>query len=80
MSEKLVTRRGIGAIQDNTCTDTAFVQKVLALNIDIRKLGQNGKPKSPDAMKDRIDEYFQLCQSYGLNPTVERFSSCCRLW
>ena len=22
-------------------------------------------------MKNRIDEYFQLCQSYGLNPTVE---------
>lgn len=22
-------------------------------------------------MQDRIDEYFQLCQSYGLNPTVE---------
>lgn len=41
MSEKLVTRRGIGAIHDNTVTDTAFVQKVLALNIDIRKLGQN---------------------------------------
>ena len=30
-----------GAIQNNTITDTAFVQKVLALNIDIRKLGQN---------------------------------------
>ena len=22
-------------------------------------------------MQDRIDDYFQLCQSYGLNPTVE---------
>ena len=41
MSEKLITRHGIGAIQDNTCTDTAFVQRVLALNIQIRKLGQN---------------------------------------
>lgn len=30
-----------------------------------------GKPKTPDDMKNRIDEYFQLCQSYGLNPTVE---------
>jgi hypothetical protein len=60
-----------GAIHDNTVTDTAFVQKVLALNIDIRKLGQNGKPKTQQEMQDRIDEYFQLCQSYGLNPTVE---------
>lgn len=79
MSEKLVTRRGIGAIHDNTVTDTAFVQKVLALNIDIRKLGQNGKPKTQQEMQDRIDDYFQLCQSYGLNPTVERSCSCCRL-
>lgn len=39
--KSVVTRRGIGAIQDNTVTDTAFVQKVLALNIEIRKLGQN---------------------------------------
>lgn len=69
--KSVVTRRGIGAIQDNTCTDTAFVQKVLALNIDIRKMGQQGKPKTQLAMQDRIDDYFQLCQSYGLNPTVE---------
>lgn len=69
--KSVVTRRGIGAIQDNTVTDTAFVQKVLALNIDIRKMGQQGKPKTQLAMQDRIDDYFQLCQSYGLNPTVE---------
>lgn len=69
--KSVVTRHGIGAIQDNTVTDTAFVQKVLALNIDIRKMGQQGKPKTQLAMQDRIDDYFQLCQSYGLNPTVE---------
>ena len=69
--KSVVTRRGIGAIQDNTCTDTAFVQKVLALNIDIRKMGQQGKPKTQVDMQDRINDYFQLCQSYGLNPTVE---------
>ena len=30
-----------------------------------------GKPKTQQEMQDRIDDYFQLCQSYGLNPTVE---------
>lgn len=71
MSDSVVTRKGIGALHDNTVTDTEFVRKVLALNIDIRKLGQRGKPKTQQEMQDRIDEYFQLCQNAGLNPTVE---------
>lgn len=71
MSKSVVTRKGIGAIQDNRIKDTEFVKLALALNIDIRKMGQRGKPKTQRDMEDRIDEYFQLCQSYGLNPTVE---------
>jgi len=34
-------------------------------------LDKIGKPKTQQEMQDRIDDYFQLCQSYGLNPTVE---------
>ena len=30
-----------------------------------------GKPKTQQEMQDRIDDYFQLCQTSGLNPTVE---------
>ena len=30
-----------------------------------------GKPKTQQEMQDRIDDYFQLCQTAGLNPTVE---------
>lgn len=79
MSKSVVTRKGIGNLHDNTVKDKEFVRLALALNIEIRKLGQNGKPKTPQEMQDRIDEYFQLCQSYGLNPTVERTRSRCRL-
>lgn len=62
--KSVVTRRNIGAIQDNTVKDIDFVKLVLQLNIEIRKLGQRGKPKTPQEMQDRIDEYFELCQSY----------------
>ena len=71
MEEKLITRRGIGAIQDNTCQDGEFVSRALDLNLKIRSLGLRGKPKTPQEMQDRITEYFSLCQEARLNPTVE---------
>lgn len=30
-----------------------------------------GKPKSVEELEDRIDNYFSLCQSFGLPATVE---------
>lgn len=71
LEEKLIKRRGIGAIQDNTCQDGEFVSRALALNLQIRQLGLRGKPKTPQEMEDRITEYFSLCQQAQLNPTVE---------
>jgi hypothetical protein len=71
MAEKLVTRRGIGAMQDNTCQDGEFVSRALHLNLQIRKLGSNGKPKTQQDMEDRITQYFELCEQAQLNPTVE---------
>lgn len=64
-------RRNIGAIQDNKIQDTEFASKVLQLNIDTMKLGKAGKPKTKEALEERIDEFFVLCQSYGLPATVE---------
>lgn len=71
LEEKLIKRRGIGAIQDNTCQDGEFVSRALSLNLKIRELGLRGKPKTRDEMQDRITEYFSLCQEAQLNPTVE---------
>lgn len=71
LEEKLIKRRGIGAIQDNTCQDGEFVSRALSLNLKIRELGLRGKPKTPQEMEDRITEYFTLCQQAQLNPTVE---------
>ena len=71
IQEKLIKRRGIGAIQDNTCQDGEFVSRALSLNLKIRELGLRGKPKTPQEMEDRITEYFSLCQQAQLNPTVE---------
>lgn len=71
LEEKLIKRRGIGAIQDNTCQDGEFVSRALSLNLKIRELGLRGKPKTPQEMEDRITEYFSLCQQAQLNPTVE---------
>lgn len=71
VQEKLIKRRGIGAIQDNTCQDGEFVSRALSLNLKIRELGLRGKPKTPQEMEDRITEYFTLCQQAQLNPTVE---------
>lgn len=71
LEEKLIKRRGIGAIQDNTCQDGEFVSRALSLNLKIRELGLRGKPKTPKEMEDRITEYFSLCQQAQLNPTVE---------
>lgn len=71
VQEKLIKRRGIGAIQDNTCQDGEFVSRALSLNLKIRELGLRGKPKTPQEMEDRITEYFSLCQQAQLNPTVE---------
>lgn len=71
MEEKLVTRRGIGAMQNNAIQDGEFVSKALRLNINIRNLGKAGKPKSVPEMEERIDQYFELCQNAQLNPTVE---------
>lgn len=68
---KSMGRRNIGAIQDNTCQDNEFVSRVLDLNLKIRALGIQGKPKTQEEMKERITEYFALCQEAGLNPTVE---------
>lgn len=71
LEEKLIKRRGIGAIQDNSCQDGEFVSRALSLNLKIRELGLRGKPQTQDEMKDRITEYFELCQQAQLNPTVE---------
>ena len=71
VEEKLIKRRGIGAIQDNSCSDGEFVSKALRLNINIRNLGKAGKPKTVQEMEDRIDQYFEVCQEAQLNPTVE---------
>ena len=46
MSDLKIKKSGIGAIQDNKIKDINFAKLALQLNIDIRKLGQNGKPKS----------------------------------
>lgn len=75
MSDLKMKKSGIGAIHDNKIKDIDFAKLALQLNIDIRKLGQNGKPKTREELETRIDEYFVLCQSYGLPPTVERFGS-----
>lgn len=71
VEEKLIKRRGIGAMQDNSCSDGEFVSKALRLNINIRNLGKAGKPKTVQEMEDRIDQYFEVCQEAQLNPTVE---------
>ena len=71
VEEKLIKRRGIGAMQDNSCQDGEFVSRALRLNINIRNLGKAGKPKTVQEMEDRIDQYFSLCQEAQLNPTVE---------
>lgn len=71
MAEKLIKQRGIGAMQDNTCQDNEFVGRALALNLKIRELGLQGKPKTQEEMQDRITQYFSLCQEAQLNPTVE---------
>ena len=70
-AEKIIKRKGIGAIQDNSCSDGEFVSRALCLNINIRNLGKAGKPKTVQQMEDRIDQYFPLCQEAQLNPTVE---------
>lgn len=70
-AEKIIKRKGIGAIQDNSCQDGDFVSKALSLNLKIRELGLRGKPKTRDEMQDRITEYFSLCQEAQLTPTVE---------
>lgn len=71
LEEKLIKRRGIGAMQDNSCQDGEFVSRALALNLQIRQLGLRGKPQTQQEMQDRITEYFSLCQQAQLNPTVE---------
>lgn len=71
MAEKLIKQRGIGAMQDNTCSDGEFVSRALHLNLQIRKLGTEGKPKTVQDMEDRITRYFELCENAQLNPTVE---------
>jgi hypothetical protein len=68
---KSIGRRNIGAMQDNSCQDGEFVSRALALNLKIRQLGLQGKPKTQEEMQDRITEYFTLCQEAQLNPTVE---------
>lgn len=68
---KSIGRRNIGAMQDNSCQDGEFVSRALALNLKIRNLGLQGKPKTQEEMQDRITEYFTLCQEAQLNPTVE---------
>lgn len=73
-------RRNIGAIQDNKIKDIDFAKKALQLNIDTRNMGKAGKPKTVEELEDRIDNYFVLCQSYGLPATVERFGSRYWLW
>lgn len=71
MSDLKMGRRNIGAIQDNKIKDTEFASKVLKLNIDTMALGKPGKPKTVEQLEERVDQYFALCQSYGLPATVE---------
>ena len=75
MSDLKIKQKGIGAIQDNKIKNIDFAKLALQLNIQIRNLGKNGKPKTNEELQNRIDDYFALCQSYGLPPTVERISS-----
>lgn len=75
MSDLKIKQKGIGAIQDNKIKDIDFAKLALQLNIDTRNLGKAGKPKTKEELEERIDNYFVLCQSYGLPATVERFSS-----
>lgn len=75
MSDLKIKKSGIGAIHDNKIKDIDFAKLALQLNIQIRNLGKNGKPKTNEELELRIDNYFVLCQSYGLPPTVERFGS-----
>lgn len=76
MEEFKMKPKGIGKMQDNKIRDIEFAQRALQLNIDTRNMGKAGKPKTKEELEQRIDEYFVLCQSYGLPATVERFGSC----
>ena len=75
MADLKIKQKGIGAIQDNKIKDIDFAKLALQLNIDTRNLGKAGKPKTKEELEERIDNYFVLCQSYGLPATVERFGS-----
>ena len=65
-------RRNIGALQNNQIKDVEFVKLVMNLNLEIRKLGREGKPKTVEQLEERVDRYLEICASYGLAPTVER--------
>ena len=64
-------RRNIGAIQDNRIKDKEFAQRVLGISLEARKLGKLGKPKTVEALEERIDAYLEKCFDAGLPPTVE---------
>lgn len=61
----------IGKIMDNRIDDFQFTQRVLGFNIETKKLGDVGKPKSVQELKDRVDAYMELSYKWGLPPTVE---------
>lgn len=75
MADLKIKQKGIGAIQDNKIKDKEFAQRVLGLSLETRKLGKLGKPKTVQALEERIDVYLEKCFQAGLPPTVERFST-----
>ena len=71
MDDMKMGRRNIGAIHNNKIKDIDFAKLALQLNIETRNMGKSGKPKTVEQLEERIDNYFVLCQSFGLPATVE---------
>lgn len=71
-------RRNIGALHDNkpkTDKDKELAKKVLTFNLKVMQLGHD-KPKSPEELADRFDDYLSMCAQEGMPPTVEGLALC----
>ena len=71
-------KAGIGDLHDNkpkSDKDKELAKKVLNFNFDIMKLGRT-KPKSPEELADRFDDYLMRCADEGMPPTIEGLALC----
>ena len=54
-----------------------YVTERLTMINYVRDLGKQGKPKTPEELQTRLEDYFKICKDNAMKPTIEGMALAC---